>query len=216
MATTTSSANVTGTSSSPSGTPTTQGTSTLFSPGASPPLILAFLAIGLFTISMAAVFGWRRIQLGRGVLPPLYGGDEIEFGERARRGHGEKPKLWDLWTDMRVPGRERDISWDTIMPVAVMDIPDPPMTHVPRPSSAHNGSARYRLWSLRPVRVESDVKAEPVPPSYTRLQVAVAIAMPSPHSHEYHMDNEHQPVEKAQVDYMIGLYHYAGQGRGEG
>lgn len=112
MATSVPSESVTG----PSSTPTQSRTSnpTLFSPGASPPLILAFLAIGLFTISMVAVFGWRRVRLGRGAALHPFRNDETEFGEW-RRGFGEKPKLWDLWTDGRAVGNEGDVGWDAIM-----------------------------------------------------------------------------------------------------
>ncbi|KAG5642360.1 hypothetical protein DXG03_002957 [Asterophora parasitica] len=34
----------------------------VFSPGASPPLILAFLTIGLFALSIMVVLGWRRVR----------------------------------------------------------------------------------------------------------------------------------------------------------
>ncbi|KAF5379122.1 hypothetical protein D9615_006080 [Tricholomella constricta] len=94
-----------------------------FSPGASPPLILAFLAVGLFAISMMGVLGWRRVQLGRAGMTGG-GGDQGEaFGEwdeeggggvgvgvgmggrgrgRGRGGSGggvgPRPRLWDLWT----------------------------------------------------------------------------------------------------------------------
>lgn len=63
---------------------------------------------------MVAVFGWRRVRLGRGAGLHPFGNDEIEFGER-RRGFGEKPKLWDLWTDGPAAGNEGDVGWDAIM-----------------------------------------------------------------------------------------------------
>lgn len=101
----------------------------------------------------------------------------------------------------------------------MMEVPDATVTHTPRPMpAAHNHSTRHRMWPLRTASIDSDVKAEPVPPVYTHLQVAVAIAMPSPHPHDKHTNYEHQPANDAgaQVNYTIGLYHYAGHGRGEG
>lgn len=82
----------------------------LFSPGASPPLILAFLAIGLFAVSMIGVFSWRRVQYARGVgradLVWLSAGGVRGFGGAGAAGRDAsetkvRPKLWDLWTRSR-------------------------------------------------------------------------------------------------------------------
>ncbi|THV04727.1 hypothetical protein K435DRAFT_159921 [Dendrothele bispora CBS 962.96] len=78
-----------------------------FTPGSSPPLILAFLAIGLFSAAMVAVFGWRRVHTGRalaryGMMDPLgrHMGDGAGTGNGRKKvvDYGEPPKLWDLWT----------------------------------------------------------------------------------------------------------------------
>ncbi|KAL0959891.1 hypothetical protein HGRIS_011559 [Hohenbuehelia grisea] len=75
-----------------------------FSPSGSPPLILAFLAIGLFSAAMIGVFGWRRLHFGRGnwmVAPVGVRGGPGGAGSarRGQRALGEKPKLVDLWTE---------------------------------------------------------------------------------------------------------------------
>ncbi len=64
------------------------------SPAGSPPLILAFLAIGLFTGAMVVVFGWRRVfgrSLTFGNLPTNAVARKPTFMPSA------KPKLWDMW-----------------------------------------------------------------------------------------------------------------------
>ncbi|KAJ7038025.1 hypothetical protein C8F04DRAFT_1091120 [Mycena alexandri] len=59
-----------------------------FSLSASPPLILAFLAVGVFGIAMVVFCAWRRLAAGRRnwVAPP------------DSRSIGETPKLWDVWS----------------------------------------------------------------------------------------------------------------------
>src|ERR1700722_1734356 len=86
------------------------GTS-FFTPGGSPPLILAFLAIGLFTAAMIAVFGYRRIHWGR----PWTSEIQVEVDRSARRRHdfGEKPKLWDVWATRGITEVER--GWTNIL-----------------------------------------------------------------------------------------------------
>ncbi|KAK7462810.1 hypothetical protein VKT23_007390 [Stygiomarasmius scandens] len=101
------------TSSSPSPSPTNTNNdgngvdnNSFFTPGSSPPLILAFLAIGLFSAAMVAVFGWRRVHFGRATTPFLMmdplgrqvGGATLN-GRRRPVDYGEPPKLWDLWTE---------------------------------------------------------------------------------------------------------------------
>jgi hypothetical protein len=79
-----------------------------FTPSGSPPLILAFLAIGLFAAAMIAVFGYRRIHWGR---PWSVEGD-VDVVERAprrrRENFGERPKLWDVWVVPRMEVAAKD------------------------------------------------------------------------------------------------------------
>ncbi|KAH7877056.1 uncharacterized protein C8R40DRAFT_1068267 [Lentinula edodes] len=115
-----------------------------FTPTSSPPLILAFLAIGLLVTAIIAALGWRRRrQMGRGQF------------HKAEMDIGSKPKLWDLRTTSRISGsgshvtgidsaagrgangmemcssgagkfwsrlhadQEIEISWENIMPISV-------------------------------------------------------------------------------------------------
>ncbi|KDQ31966.1 hypothetical protein PLEOSDRAFT_154169 [Pleurotus ostreatus PC15] len=69
----------------------------MFSPRGSPPLIIAFLAIGLFSIAMLLVCGWQRVRVASGWILPTpatsrAGGRGNFKGERL----GEKPQLWDV------------------------------------------------------------------------------------------------------------------------
>ncbi|KAF5379123.1 hypothetical protein D9615_006081 [Tricholomella constricta] len=70
----------------------------------SPPLIIAFLAIGIFTVSIMGILGWRRTQIRRALTQ---GGDaqwlEFPLGPNAAPdsdvgAFGRRPRFWDLWT----------------------------------------------------------------------------------------------------------------------
>lgn len=96
---------------------TNTGGSGIFTANSSPPLIVAFLAIGLFMAATIAVFGWRRMYMNRGLTIAGYaGGPRGGVGGVRRRGEefGEKPELWDLWT--REPTRDKEsMKWESIM-----------------------------------------------------------------------------------------------------
>ena len=64
-----------------------------FSLGASPLTIVAFLAIGIFIISIAVVFGWRRVQNQRSIAAEIRALEDV-------------PKLWDLWSNNMEGGVE--------------------------------------------------------------------------------------------------------------
>lgn len=92
----------TSTLTSNSSTPTDDPNDTisdLFSSAGSPPLIVAFLAIGLFVVAMVCVFAWRRYSRSRGL------GDQPIIPIRRRKSFtlGEKPMLWDVWANPKVP-----------------------------------------------------------------------------------------------------------------
>jgi hypothetical protein len=71
------------------------GMMSIFTLNGSPPLVAAFLGIGLFTVAMTVVFAWRRIGRGRLLVQPVR-----PAARTARKAIvlGEKPALWDLWT----------------------------------------------------------------------------------------------------------------------
>ncbi|KAF9446484.1 hypothetical protein P691DRAFT_803904, partial [Macrolepiota fuliginosa MF-IS2] len=75
------------------------------SPIGSPPLILAFLAIGIFAAAMIAVFGWRRVHFGSFQFEGARGNGR-RFGSTSTSDSsaegsklGKKPVLWDVWVD---------------------------------------------------------------------------------------------------------------------
>jgi hypothetical protein len=97
-----------------------------FSPAGSPPLILAFLAIGLFAAAMVAVFGFRRVQLVRtfGVR-----GMANSFPPEESAIPRPKPQLWEVglqddgsWYKIAGYGAEKDGQsgghWANMMPLA--------------------------------------------------------------------------------------------------
>ncbi|KAH9478619.1 hypothetical protein JR316_0009076 [Psilocybe cubensis] len=124
-----------------------------FSPAGSPPLILAFLAIGLFSAAMIVVFGWRRVQFGRawtlGGIPPT---EEI----RLPRVLPKKPVLWDLWckgragwtevAGSRKPEHNIKLQWENMAPFTVSTVP----LHDPAENSITTYTPPIRDVSLRP------------------------------------------------------------------
>jgi hypothetical protein len=90
----------------------------------SPPLILACLAIGIFSAALISVFGWRRMQIARGITPPAIDGTGV-FGRhgfdawsnmRERPGIGDKPVMWEVWTDRNARVTNVDYGcWDQVM-----------------------------------------------------------------------------------------------------
>jgi len=101
------------------------------SPVGSPPLILAFLAIGVFSVAMIAVFGWRRIQSQFGGEISFWGYPEqrrstrgIDSARLADPKFGEKPILWEVQVEHDKEGEEHR-SWDNIL-VCIQALPNFP------------------------------------------------------------------------------------------
>ncbi|KAG7448760.1 uncharacterized protein BT62DRAFT_1074300 [Guyanagaster necrorhizus] len=145
-----------------------------FTPGSSPPLILAFLAIGLFAAAMIAVFGWRRIQFSSTADP------RADVDERLRH-LGQRPKLWDLWTRKRETSSDAQ-AWEAIMPIsaAISDSDTKPQADH-RHSKGGNVSFLPLLRS-RPDHGDSSSLKDVGDSESADVQVAVAVAMPSPPS----------------------------------
>lgn len=73
----------------------------ILSSSGSPPLIVAFLAIGLFIVAMLGVFIWRRMSQSHRMQH-----QPITRNLRPRSVLlGEKPILWDVWSDPHVQER---------------------------------------------------------------------------------------------------------------
>ncbi|KAG0697613.1 hypothetical protein DFH29DRAFT_878602 [Suillus ampliporus] len=82
----------------------------IFTMNGSPTLVVAFLAIGLFTATMAALFGWKRMHSGRLSVRT------VRQTPRPRKKPtmlGEKPTLWEMWT-RREEGVTIDTRWENI------------------------------------------------------------------------------------------------------
>ncbi|KAK0203565.1 hypothetical protein DFS33DRAFT_811934 [Desarmillaria ectypa] len=180
-----------------------------FSPGSSPPLILAFLAIGLFAAAMIAVFGWRRIQFGSAAGP--------RAGVDGRLRHlGERPKLWDLWTGKRESTSD---AWEAIMPIsAIMHYSISDTKSVHSKSSVALLPLQHFLRSRRDgdsssLDDDDDDGYDVSGPA--DVQVAVAVAMPSPPSIKRlsmapsassGKAPEKTVDERVPVEYSLGLY----------
>ncbi|EGO03852.1 hypothetical protein SERLA73DRAFT_175533 [Serpula lacrymans var. lacrymans S7.3] len=182
-------------SSSPSSSPTPSSSDTdgnnfqLFASNGSPPLIIAFLAIGLFTVALIAVFGWRRVNGGRGLV--------VRQVRPARRRKevvlGDKPELWELWTRRAVKGELDDsgLDWDNVMPISATlhyslssnSIEPKDTNDHSEPRRRYNFATLQRYLHTTRVQEPSQEEREESPPKPTMsdpwMQVAVSIAMPS-------------------------------------
>ncbi|KDQ53278.1 hypothetical protein JAAARDRAFT_209983 [Jaapia argillacea MUCL 33604] len=206
-----------------SGNSSSNGTNGFFDSAASPPLILAFLAIGLFAIATMGVVGWRRLNLGRGLILTPFGVEIVRphaAMEMRQAGVelGEKPGLWDLWT---LGGKGR---WDLALPIGAMVMP----LHVGDENGQHghssatpSSSSRHLLQFRRHHRQtpipHPDVNANDPNVMHSRLQVAIAIAMPSPRTRHQPSPSEDTTTtgssaetrssnEEESLEYCIGLY----------
>ncbi|KAF5343183.1 hypothetical protein D9757_014556 [Collybiopsis confluens] len=127
---------------------TNSNSSNFFGVTSSPPLILAFLAIGLLATAIVAALGWRRVYAARyrssaaarqqQQQERAEAGGMGRHGRRRRRqqqhrngngnGIGERPKLWVLWTclDVEKEGVSAEgtssiteVAWESVMPIAL-------------------------------------------------------------------------------------------------
>lgn len=147
------------------------------SPVGSPPLILAFLAIGIFSAAMIAVFGWRRVQFGRDAGLWRYRDDTRSEGRRGRGSDpagpgdvvaativGEKPVLWEARTDRSTKVERGDYGcWDNVMPLALVSSPA---------LTSNKNSSSSSLSDSGPPRL-------PEPPPIFRLQQTTSSQRPS-------------------------------------
>ncbi|KAK7044481.1 hypothetical protein R3P38DRAFT_2879003, partial [Favolaschia claudopus] len=165
----------------PSPNPTDAGGFTLT---ASPPLILAFLAVGMFAISMIVFFGWRRIAAAR--TPWVPPSEAVSIGER--------PKIWDVWMSCE---QSQEISraewrniqsqplsatiWDHAPPVLPPDNPPPPRHQSLAMEAFTHLRQRYRERHRRQEDAMLEAKSSSSESLLRlQLQVAVTIAMPTP------------------------------------
>jgi hypothetical protein len=96
-------------SSTPSSNDNNQGLSVT----GSPPLIVAFLAVGLFLAAMLTIFGWRRVAFGRGFATHPIGRGGFH-AEMKTESFGRRPELWDLWTQPCSDSKEQ-LEWDRML-----------------------------------------------------------------------------------------------------
>jgi len=164
-------------------------TDSTLTPGSSPPLIVAFLAIGLFMAAMIAIFGWRRMTYGRGIIVRV--GSPGVDPQKATAYFGEKPRLWDLETQRTVENNGR--LWQYMLPLSA-SIKRPLGEAISPPDSTSAqvaGTTTTRIpphledigrHFRRPTRVRKSADPE-VAEGHT-LQIAMAIAMPSSRKRE--------------------------------
>ncbi|KAJ7472170.1 hypothetical protein FB451DRAFT_315283 [Mycena latifolia] len=170
-----------------------------FSFSSSPPLILAFLGVGMLGIAMIVFFGWRRLTAGRARW--------IEPAEAALASFGEPPKLWDVWSPHEQQWTDT-AEWQKIQPLAatVWDYTPLPVNNhgVPRHETLTAAAFAHlrRRYRNRRRSDESFVMDAKLARPSVRLQIAVTIAMPFP---DFSSSSQTEPDEQP-FDYSIGLY----------
>jgi len=206
----------TGTSVGVAASTSTDNDSGALTPGGSPPLIVAFLAIGLFMAAMVAVFGWRRMTYGRGMIAhqPRGGG---AGPLRSLEYLGEKPELWDFWT-RRPVGNNNELNWEGVIPLSACI--KEPLEGTSEANTTHSRIPlqldHIRQHFCHPTRVRKvagNNKIETV--GSPTLQVAMAIAMPSSRKRERERSHD-DPDDKGghsqatcdddrRLEYSLGL-----------
>ncbi|EPQ52343.1 hypothetical protein GLOTRDRAFT_122919 [Gloeophyllum trabeum ATCC 11539] len=196
---------------SPSPTITSPGsgsTSTnndFFGGPASPPVILAILAIGMFGIAAMAVVGWRRTHVGRNlVLSPfgleLLGLEAAEFQMKEQKVVGEKPELWDMWlagAPSESYGKGHGLSETKPIAACAVNSSEPNHRHL---ADAPRNFMNFHLPDRRQVATDRETSPSPADLQLgTPVQVAFAIVMPSPHRNDKATNHT--------LEYSIGLLH---------
>lgn len=201
----------------------------------SPPLILAFLAIGLFSAALIFVFGWRRLQLSRGwrftVVTVNHNRSVVELPTSTINVDSVVPKLWDIRNEGKLTwGKdEGNVKWVNLMPLSATEVLALPTTGEsiiepphPRPldSFLHTIPTLNRFNSRRNNRPslsrhDSEKKeSEADDKVKVTMQVAVTIVLPSPqypiHIKNRNNDKHHKEgknMDRQQItDYCIGMY----------
>ncbi|KAG0691554.1 hypothetical protein DFH29DRAFT_819414 [Suillus ampliporus] len=180
----------------------------IFSMNGSPTLVVAFLAIGLFTATMAALFGWKRMRSDRLSVRP------VRQTPRPRKKPtvlGEKPTLWEMWTH-REEGVTIDTRWENITPFCATlfcPIEEPPSLVLtkdvePRPRNTFHSSLTMMSAVRKYFRPTPPPPPPPppVPPAHeddmperprsgafsltegSSVVMSFTIAMPSPTKHD--------------------------------
>lgn len=174
-------------------TPTDTG---IFAGTGSPPVILGFLAVGLFVVALIVLFGFRRFHRGRFNAPLLrpppfqYPFPDVNIGE--------KPKFWDVYLH---PDPSK---WNEMQPLCA-SLPEGVVKPEPTLAPAQpSPTAVERLWKAlrrrdRKAEPPTDIEAGKVKDNYCQMQVAVTILMPSQHHHETNEDGSVYEIGLAEV-----------------
>jgi len=196
----------------------------VFSMNGSPPLIVAFLAIGLFTVSMSAIFAWRRMRQGR----TRAANGAMTTAPRPPKKQvnlADKPVLREVFTTTVEGSLLGDLQWNQLMPFAAtlhysVPPPLPPASgndptvsqetpfwsRVARFIKDHIGLSRSPTPDAPADSDSSDEKEKPsIEALYevaegTWVDIAVTIAMPSPYTRHREDPHSRTPYRSSALD----------------
>lgn len=159
---------------------------------ATSPTVIALLAIGILSIAIVVVLGWRHVHNQR--LGSITAGIGVVEGV---------PKLWDLWSNKM----EREVGGRLGIKLLSTTCTD---LYIAMKPIAATVISEYHCDP--PVSMTLPLIGQPLVPSNhdVTLQVVLAIAMPSQHS-TYHTtgyarDDDGGYSESGRLDYTLGLY----------
>ncbi|PCH35114.1 hypothetical protein WOLCODRAFT_155785 [Wolfiporia cocos MD-104 SS10] len=197
------------------------GSSSVIHSSDGPPLILVFLASGLFVGAVLSVLALRRIY------PTInFTSRRLHAPEPAQEK--ERPKLWDVYIDpdsLPPPDGEKGggggwsvDKWADILPLAVRYLPPPSWPPAPPPVVLPPQPSRPRFsyfqradrpHSAAPASIAVAMTENPHTPSPPgKLQIAVTIAMPSRERSCFTKEKagpSMSPFPGETVEYCIGL-----------
>ncbi|KAH9046838.1 hypothetical protein EDB84DRAFT_606506 [Lactarius hengduanensis] len=151
------------------------------SPGASPPIFVGFVGVGILTLCLISLCVWRRLIARTHPLAPALRDDpNARLGGRPQNDSGlagGRPEMFDAWTGERVS--DGGLEWENSMPFSVTIV-----------ESGRASDAALRKGKAGKRRGNSE-----------NLQVAVLVAMPSP----LHARRSHDGRSSLRGELAIGL-----------
>ncbi|KAI0066788.1 hypothetical protein BV25DRAFT_1819884 [Artomyces pyxidatus] len=148
-----------------------------FSSGASPPIIVGFVAIGAFALGVITLCAWRRIT-GRDLLRV----PQTRLTRLAGRlDLAGKPQIYEVVVDH---ASAEYMKWEDVVPFAAAVLQRPKLKDQPaRPHAARGGPRQ---------------KAKEAQHDDAHLQIAVLLAMPS--RSRPHGQTDHEPIPGTSAD----------------
>ncbi|KAI9465314.1 hypothetical protein BJY52DRAFT_1246482 [Lactarius psammicola] len=161
--------------STPAATSTSSSSSS--SPGASPPIFVGFIGVGVLLLCLVSLCVWRRL-IGRNYpFTPGYDPNAARRPQNDNNPANGRPEMFDAWTGERVSDGPK---WEESLPFSVTILTGTESDRTSDDAFRRGKAGKYRTNSARGKKKEKE------DPGSSDLQVAVLVAMPSPFHTQSH------------------------------